>query len=166
MKAHKAYIGLGSNQEQPLEQLKQALECMQYDDSIDLLNVSSFYQSRALIMPNSPTQADYINAVAEIEYQQSAENLLDDLQNIENAQGRVRITRWGARTLDLDILLYAQTEYHSERLEIPHEQLQYRNFVVFPLMEIAPNIHIPGLGLLSDIADTLSWDGLKKIKEI
>jgi len=157
------YIGLGSNLNEPLVQLQNALQAIEKEADLQLLKVSDFYQSKALTLANTAPQNDYINAVAMLETQLSAEQLLQILHKIEAAQGRERKEKWGARTLDLDILLYGELNIHTETLIIPHAQLQYRNFVLHPLFEIAGAIDIPGLGDLSALTKKITWDGLKKL---
>lgn len=134
------YIGLGSNLEQPTQQLDRAAAALQNTEQTALLALSSYYTSAA-IGPGS--QPDYQNAVAKITTSLAPLALLDHLQAIENQQGRVRSVRWGARTLDLDLLLYGQLELSSARLQLPHPRLGERLFVLQPLLEIAPELVLP-----------------------
>ncbi len=157
------YIGLGSNLAEPLLQLKSAIVHIKQEPKLTLLKVSSIYQSTALTLPNTAKQDDYLNAVAKLETTLSAEPLLQVLHNIEALQGRKRLSKWTARTLDLDILLYGDDTIKTDQLIIPHSQIEYRNFVIHPLFEIAGAIRIPDLGDLSDMAQTISWNGLKKL---
>jgi len=158
-----SYISLGSNLGQPEQQLKTALQRLKNDKQLDVLKVSDFYQSKALILAGSAQQNDYINAVACIETDLSAVDLLLKLHQIEAALGRERKQKWSARTLDLDILLYGDQQIHTDKLIIPHNQIQFRNFVIHPLFEIAGAIEIPNIGSLSKLADQTSWKGLKKL---
>ena len=98
-----AYIALGSNLNTPVEQLHSALNAISQLPNTHLVTASSFYKSKPLGPQDQP---DYVNAVAKIKTELSPLALLDELQRIENEQGRVRLRRWGERTLDLDILLY------------------------------------------------------------
>jgi len=157
------YIGLGSNLAEPLVQLQAALNNIEKDPELQLLKVSGFYQSRALVLADTQPQSDYINAAAMLESSLTAEQLLQKLHTIEVSQGRERNEKWAARTLDLDILLYGGLKIQTERLTIPHAQIQYRNFVIHPLFEIAGAIDIPGQGNLSTMAEKMSWNGLKKL---
>jgi len=157
------FIGLGSNLTEPLVQLQTALDKIENEPELQLFKVSSFYQSKALVLPGALPQDDYINAVAMLETTLTAEQLLQKLHEIEASQGRERNEKWGARTLDLDILLYGDVKIQTEKLVIPHAQIQYRNFVIHPLFEIAGAIDIPGSGDLSSLAKKTSWDGLKKL---
>jgi len=159
------YIALGSNLSQPELQLKQAVKQLKNHSDWQLLKVSSFYQSSALTLPGSVKQNDYINAVALLDTQLDAEQLLLKLQAIELSQGRERKHKWAARTLDLDILLYADQCIQTKHLTIPHSQMKFRNFVLYPLFEIAGDIIIPGLGALSMLLDDTHRDGLVKLTD-
>ncbi len=156
------YIGLGSNLDEPKEQLYKALQRLKNETGIELLKVSSFYQSKALTLPGTAQQSDYINAVAQLQTSLSAQQLLLKLHKIEAVHGRERQEKWGARTLDLDILLYDNQIIQTETLIIPHSQIALRNFVIHPLFEIAGDIEIPGVACLADLAGKTSWDELLK----
>ena len=134
------YIGLGSNLQQPKQQLDRAVVALRNTEDTTVVKVSKYYTSAA-IGPGS--QPDYQNAVAKITTTLEPLALLDLLQTLENQQGRVRSMRWGARTLDLDLLLYGQLELCSPRLELPHPRLGERLFVLQPLLEIAPELILP-----------------------
>lgn len=88
-------------------------------------------------------QPDYVNAVASFDTDLTAIELLDYLQSLENEQGRVRNRRWGERTLDLDILLYGDTQIQTKRLTVPHYDMKNREFVIVPLYDIAPDLILP-----------------------
>lgn len=135
-----AYIALGSNLNEPVAQLEQAIVHIDQLAGTKLLQTSSFYGSKPLGPQDQP---DYVNAVVKIETSLKPLDLLDALQQIENQQGRVRLRRWGERTLDLDILLYDDLAMQSERLTIPHYDMHNREFVIVPLAEIAPDLAIP-----------------------
>ncbi len=136
-----AYIGLGSNLQQPQLQLRKALTAIAQLPSSRLLRVSSVYRSAA-VGPGG--QADYLNAVLQLDTRLRPAELLAALQAIEQAQGRVRTIRWGARTLDLDILLYGDRQIATDSLTIPHPELPRRNFVLYPLAEITgPHLVLP-----------------------
>ncbi len=140
------YIGLGSNLDGPRDQLRQAIQAIERVEKITLKKISSFYHTAAVGPAGQP---DYLNAVALLETRLSAEKLLDELQKIESSQGRIRQERWGARTLDLDILMYGNEKIRTSRLTVPHEHMLQRNFVLIPLQEIAgDSLVIPGDGLL------------------
>ena len=135
------YVALGSNQRQPAAQLRRAVAAIgQLPESL-LHSVSHCYRSAAVGPGDQP---DYLNAVLQIETGLMPEALLDALQGIENDQGRTRKVRWGPRTLDLDILLYGDLALTTPRLQIPHPHMAERNFVLYPLLDIAgPNLMLP-----------------------
>jgi 2-amino-4-hydroxy-6-hydroxymethyldihydropteridine diphosphokinase len=156
------YIGLGSNLEYPLGQLKSALKSLGQYDNIRLLRHSSAYQSR----PMGPSdQPDYTNAVALLETSLAAEDLLSVLQRIELEQGRVRKSeQWGPRTLDLDILLYGMDCIRTERLTVPHYGMKEREFVLYPLAEIAPSLIFPDGQTLQQALEDCPLNGLRKLE--
>lgn len=129
----KVFIGLGSNLDEPLVQLQSAVEQLNKTESVDSVKVSHFYRSDPMGPQDQP---DFINAVVEFNTTLEAEELLDQLQNIENNQGRVRSQHWGPRTLDLDILLYGDEVINTERLIVPHYGISKRNFVLYPLNDL------------------------------
>ena len=143
-----AYIGLGSNLDHPVNQVRSAL-----DELAELTNTQTVAQSKLYrSAPLGPAdQPDYVNAVAAVQTMLSAEALLDALQAIELAHHRVRVQHWGPRTLDLDILLFGDEWIQSEPLTVPHPELANRRFVLQPLCEIAPELVVPGMGQLADL---------------
>ncbi|THK41913.1 2-amino-4-hydroxy-6-hydroxymethyldihydropteridine diphosphokinase [Methylophaga sp. SB9B] len=158
-----AYIGLGSNLENPLQQIKTAIDDLQSLADINIVSVSSLYQSP----PMGPVdQPDYINAVLALETSLNPHQLLDALQSVEQLHGRVRKRHWGERTLDLDILLYGDQILDDERLKIPHPGMHERAFVLYPLAEIAPDIEIPGIGTLQKILPSCPQGDLQQVEQI
>lgn len=125
------YIALGSNLENPLEQLKQAVEKLK--KFANEFEISPFYGSKPVGPQDQP---DYVNAVAKFSTDLSPTALLDKLQSIENEQGRVRVRRWGERTLDLDIILYGNQQIQTERLNVPHIEMKNREFVIVPMFDL------------------------------
>lgn len=136
-----AYIGIGSNLADPLAQVQQAQQALASLPDSRLVAISRWYRSTPVGGPAG--QADYINGAAGLQTCLQPHALLDALQQIEQAQGRERKARWGARTLDLDILLYGDIVLTDERLSIPHPRLQERAFVLAPLTDIAPHLVLP-----------------------
>jgi len=136
----RCYIGLGSNLEEPRQQVLQALEELAQLPASKLVDASSLYRSDPVGPPGQP---DYINAVACLETTLEAHALLDQLQAIEQAHDRVRKIHWGPRTLDLDLLLYGNDTISTERLTVPHAFMTERSFVLWPLAEIAPELQLP-----------------------
>lgn len=142
----KVYVALGSNLSDPQSQLVQAVKNLQ--KFAKNLRVSPFYGSKPLGPQDQP---DYVNAVVEFDTDLSSLALLNKLQQIENEQGRVRLRRWGERTLDLDILLYGNEIIQSERLTVPHYDMQNREFVIVPLYDLAPHLVLPTSEVLADL---------------
>jgi len=163
-----AYIGLGSNLSdtvagQELDsraQLNLAIDSLSAHPHILVSKRSSFYQTPAI---GPGEQPNYINAVAQLDSQLAPLDLLDLLQSIENQQGRVRTVRWGARTLDLDILLYDQLIENSERLTVPHPRMHERGFVLAPLSEIAPDLCMPNGENIQQLLANCSMQGIVKL---
>lgn len=157
----RCYIGLGSNQAQPVAQLNSAIQAMAKLADGELVRVSSFYRSK----PMGPQdQDDYVNAVAELIWHSDAISLLDELQKIEQEQGRVRkAERWGPRTLDLDILLFGDKTISEPRLTVPHYGMQVREFVLYPLYEISGDIKLPQGPWLNELRQQVPQNGLEKL---
>lgn len=158
-----AFLGLGSNLDSPLNQLINAVQAIEIIPSTSLIQTSSFYKNR----PVGPRdQPDFLNAVASIDTGLSPDGLLDYLQDIEVQQGRKRNIHWGARTLDLDILLFGSEVINTTRLVIPHPEMHRRAFVLQPLYEIAPDLVIPGQGPLKNLVRYINTDGMQKISHL
>jgi 2-amino-4-hydroxy-6-hydroxymethyldihydropteridine diphosphokinase len=152
----RVYVGLGSNLEDPLLQVQAALSALDRLADTQLINHSPWYRSKAV---GPGEQPDYINGVAELETSLPPEQLLSDLHGIEIAQGRIRNERWAARTIDLDILLYGNQIVATDRLRIPHPRLHQRNFVLYPLADLAPLLVFPdGRKLATLVAECPNTD--------
>ena len=134
-----AYIGIGSNLEDPCLQVNTAILNLDKLPHSNLISQSSVYSSK----PQGPQdQPDFVNAVVKITTTLSPLELLSSLQKQEQAQGKIKLRHWGERLIDLDILLFDNVEINSEKLTIPHSQMHLRDFVLLPLAEIEPNIEI------------------------
>ncbi len=155
-----AYIGLGSNLNQPKQQIKQALIALNSAKDIEVVGLSSLYQSKPI---DGSKQPDYINVVCQINTHLTALELLYVCQNIETQQGRVREKKWGARTIDLDIILYGVQVIASKKLVIPHPQMMNRAFVLVPLAELEADLKVPVLGPIQDLIAKLGDIELRKI---
>jgi 2-amino-4-hydroxy-6-hydroxymethyldihydropteridine diphosphokinase len=156
-----AYIGIGSNLDNPVSQVQEAIEELgAIPDSI-LIARSSLYRSKPM---GAAVQPDYVNAVVAIDTVLSPQALMQALQNIEQRHGRERTgEKWGPRILDLDLLLYGSRVINTEDLTIPHPGLHERDFVLVPLEEIAGNINIPGRGMLSAFISRCENHSLRKL---
>ncbi|CBL45585.1 7,8-dihydro-6-hydroxymethylpterin-pyrophosphokinase [gamma proteobacterium HdN1] len=151
-----AYIGLGSNLQNPAAQLECALQALRKQPGILMVKASSFYRSKAVGPGDQP---DYVNAAVQLETTLSPIGLLDALQSIENTQGRVRgEIRWVARTLDLDLLLYGDQTIQHSRLQVPHPRMTERAFVLKPLLELAPTLRLPDGQALKPHLDACAGD--------
>ena len=159
-----AYIGLGSNLDDPLAQLRRALRQLSAQTDLELIGVSRLYRSAPLGPADQP---DYINAVAALRTALAPEALLDRLQAIEAAQLRSRAgLRWGPRTLDLDILLYGDRRIDTPRLQVPHPGIATRSFVLYPLADLAAELEIPGVGRLPDLLARCPSDAIEALPDI
>ena len=155
-----AYIGLGSNLDNPKAQLVLALNSLGECNDIDVMILSSFYESKPLLDIPGP---NYINAVCKIETKLSAIDLLEVCQRIEDKQHRVREVKWESRTIDLDILLYGEQIISNDRLNIPHPEITNRAFVLVPLFEIELDLKVPLLGSIKSLVDRIDISDLIKL---
>lgn len=154
----RVYISLGSNLSDPLKQVQIALEALENLPSTKLIICSSFYCSKPLGPQNQP---NFLNAVAALDTLLLPIKLLDYTQAIERYQGRTsKDERWGARVLDLDIILYEDFVIKSDRLTVPHYGLKEREFMLYPLAEIAPNILISDGESISDCLKRVPKNGI------
>lgn len=146
-----AYVGLGSNLSDPVHQLRSAVEDLDGIPGARVVAVSSFYWNP----PYGPVaQPDFLNAVVGLLTLRGPAELLTELRRIEAGHGRIRRPgdKWGPRTLDLDLLVFGDVTVDTPELRIPHPGMTDRNFVLLPLAEIAPALHIPGLGVAGALA--------------
>jgi 2-amino-4-hydroxy-6-hydroxymethyldihydropteridine diphosphokinase len=159
-----AYIGLGSNLESPAAQIISARLAINALENVNERAFSSLYASSPMGPQDQP---DYVNAVMAVTTRLSPLDLLHALQAIELEQGRVRgVQRWGARTLDLDLLLYGDQQIGTTELTVPHKGISGRAFVLYPLHECAPDLIIPGKGKLSHLLTHCPLAGLRRLNEI
>ncbi len=155
-----AYIGLGSNLNNPKEQIKQALMALDSSEDVSVVGLSSLYQSKPV---DGSDQPDYLNAVCKVNTHLTALELLHVCQHIEQSQHRVREKKWGARTIDLDIIIYGAQVIASKQLVVPHPEMMNRHFVLVPLYEIEPDLDVPVLGPLEELMDKIDTNGLVKL---
>jgi 2-amino-4-hydroxy-6-hydroxymethyldihydropteridine diphosphokinase len=159
-----AYIGLGSNLANPLRQIQQALAALDRLTTSRLLAASALY----VTTPVGPQdQPDYVNAAARLETRLPPLDLLAALLGIEAAQGRHRDgTRWGPRTLDLDLLLYGEVELDVPGLRLPHPEIRHRAFVLTPLADVAPmGLWIPGQGTIEQLFGACPGGGVTRLPD-
>lgn len=137
---HIAYIGLGSNLGDREENLNLAVALIK-KSKIQVEARSSIYETQPQGVEDQPW---FLNMVARVKTGLGARELLRILQGIEDQMGRKRVVHWGPRVIDLDVLVFDQQEIHEEDLEIPHPRMTERAFVLVPLLEIAPDVTLPG----------------------
>ena len=165
----RCYIALGSNMGDSFAYLQQAISDLSVHPEISQLLTSHFYKSK----PHGPQdQPDYLNTAVYIETTLGSESLLDALQKIENENDRMRegVKRWGARTLDLDLLFYGNQKINTKRLTVPHPRICERAFVLYPLRDLVSetqdNLKINKSTTLQDCIDNLSDTEKNNIMEL
>lgn len=157
-----AYIGIGSNLDDPVSQVQSAVDALARLADTRLMACSGLYRNPPM---GAIEQPDYINAVAAVITRTGAHDFLRALHRLEMAQGRDRRNeqRWGPRRLDLDLLVYGSRRVDEEALQIPHPGISGRNFVLFPLLELAPQLTIPGQGCVRMLAASVDRSSLEMI---
>lgn len=157
-----AAVGLGANLGDATATLREATAELARLPDTGLLRLSRLYRTPAWGRTEQP---DFINAVALIETALPARDLLDGLLAIERIFGRERIEgeRWGPRTLDLDLLLYADAQIDQPGLRVPHPHLHERAFALLPLLDAWPEADIPGIGPARDCAAAMAVDGIEAL---
>ena len=156
----KIYIALGSNLEEPSQQIYKAINLIDAIDELSVTRKSSLYKTKPIGKIDQP---DFINAAIEVEGNISPENLHTALQDIETQAGRIRLELNEPRTLDLDILLIDDLIMKTKKLTVPHPRMHQRQFVIVPLYEINQKLYIPGIGPIEEILKSLPDQGVVKI---
>ena len=158
MSRHTVYIGLGSNLAGPVEQVKTACQSLNSLPNTQVIQCSQLYASK----PQGPQdQPDFVNAVCLLETDLTPFALLDELQNLEQSQGRIKKRHWGERHIDLDILMFDQDVFCSDRLTVPHVEIANRDFFLLPLAELTPGLLIPKLGSVEMLIANLKTNFVK-----
>lgn len=157
-----AYIGVGSNLDDPAAQVRRALAALAELPDSRVVATSRLYGNPPLGPQDQP---DYVNGVAGLLTQLPAATLLQQLQALETRLGRVRVAgdRWGPRIIDLDLLVYGTRTQAEPGLTLPHPGIPERNFVLFPLLDIAPHLVVPGQGSVTVLAAGASAEGLSAL---
>jgi len=155
-----AYISLGSNLNDPQQQVMTAVTELNGMPNTEVTGLSHWYCSAPMGPQNQP---DYINGIAQLETTLNPEQLLRALQHIENLHLRERKEHWGARTLDLDILLYGNQTIDLPYLQIPHPGITTRNFVLLPLADIEPLLVLPDGTTLVSLLESCSSEGIVRL---
>lgn len=156
----RVYIGVGGNLANAKATVNSGLDALKQLPKSQFIAASTLYTSK----PMGPAdQPDYINAVAAIDTELSPLALLDNTQSIELSHGRERKdNRWGPRTLDLDILLYGEQIIDNDRLTIPHYGMTSREFVLYPLYDLQPDLHLPCGTPLVKLVENIPLNGMQK----
>ena len=147
-----AYVGLGANLGAREEALRRALELLAEADGVSVLAVSQLRETEPVGVVDQPP---FLNGAVALETTRSARELLDLLLAIEASLGRIREERWGARTIDLDLLVYGDEVVDEPGLRVPHPHLDERRFALEPLAELAPELEVPGRGRVSALLTAL-----------
>ena len=156
----RAWVGLGGNTGDPVATLRAAFTAIAALPDTRLLQQSSLYRTQAW---GPVPQADYVNAVGLLDTRLDADALLAGLLDIERAFGRLRLERWGPRSLDLDLLLYGEGIIDMPGLRVPHPHLHERAFMLIPLLEVDPQASIPGIGSARDALAALASGAIEVV---
>ena len=138
-----AYLGLGSNLGERLENLKRSIGLLLKNPNIELVACSNIYETAPL---GGPEQGPFLNACISIQTTLPPVSLLREMQHVENVMKRIREVRWGPRIIDLDLLVYEKTIVNTPFLQLPHPRIIERDFVLVPLANIASDLSISGTG--------------------
>jgi 2-amino-4-hydroxy-6-hydroxymethyldihydropteridine diphosphokinase len=152
-----AYVGIGSNLQSPRDRVLEAIERMSTLDAARIVLRSQLYLTRPMGPQDQP---DFVNAAVGLLTQLSARDLLAGLLGIERSMGRDRQERWGPRVIDLDLLWMIDSVIDEPGLTVPHPGVSTRNFVLYPLADIAPTIKIPRVGIVLDLKRDAGGDGI------
>lgn len=157
----RAYIGLGANLGNAPRTVRSAVAALDRLADVRVVATSRLYRSTPIGPPGQP---DYMNAVAGLDTALAPHDLLASLQAVEQDFGRERGVHWGARTLDLDILLVGDEVIATERLTVPHAHLTERAFVLWPLLDIAPDARLPDGRTARALAEAVGRDGIVDVE--
>ncbi len=158
----RAYVGLGSNVGDRCGHLQQAAERLCRVQGVSAVFASAVYACAAHVLPDQPSQPDFLNAVCAVDTTLSPLCLLDELHVIERALGRDRqAPMWTARPIDLDVILFGDVVMNTDVLTIPHARLMDRAFWLRPLLGLSPSLRLPDGRSISDGADAVRDDSLR-----
>lgn len=149
-----AILSLGGNLGNREQTINQAIEDIAELKDVKLVKTSSFYESVAVTLAGEDENAPkFLNCVLKIETKLEPKKLLKKLFEIENKHGRVRLERWGPRTLDIDIIVFGSEFVQTKSLQIPHPRAHQRGFVLIPWAEVDPQAVLPGHGSVAKLAE-------------
>jgi len=159
-----AYVAIGSNLDDPQTQVLRTFDALSKVTGSKLIACSRLFRTRPLGPQDQP---DFVNAAAGMLTTLSAREFLFELQQIERALGKQTPTqRWGARRIDLDLIAFGEQRHDEPDLQVPHPGVSSRNFVLYPLLDIAPELSIPGRGRVRELARHVSGDGIAPLAAI
>jgi 2-amino-4-hydroxy-6-hydroxymethyldihydropteridine diphosphokinase len=153
-----AYVGIGSNLDDPAAQVSAAIERLAGIRLTQRVLVSHRYRTAPFGVTDQP---EFVNAAAGLITQLDAQDLLDELRAIESAMGRARREKWGPRVIDLDLLVFGCERREDANLTLPHPGIVERNFVLYPLAEIAPDLEVPGVGRVTELKARVGSAGIR-----
>jgi 2-amino-4-hydroxy-6-hydroxymethyldihydropteridine diphosphokinase len=156
-----AYVAIGSNLKSPRERVLEAIERMSALDASRVVLRSRLYLTRPMGPQDQP---DFVNAAVGLLTQLNPRELLAGLLGIERSMGRDRQQRWGPRVIDLDLLWMVDSAVDEPGLTVPHPGVSSRNFVLYPLSDIAPTIKIHGIGIVIDLKRDADGDGISVLE--
>jgi 2-amino-4-hydroxy-6-hydroxymethyldihydropteridine diphosphokinase len=156
-----AYVAIGSNLESPRERVLEAMQRLGALGAADTQLRSRLYLSRPMGPQDQP---DYVNAAAGLLTRDTPQELLVRLLDIERNMGRIQRERWGPRVIDLDLVWMVDAAVDEPGLKVPHPGVSTRNFVLYPLADIAPTMKIPGMGTVLDLKRSVGGDGISVLE--
>jgi len=156
-----AYVGIGGNLDSPRERVREAIERMKALDATRIELRSHLYLTRPMGPQDQP---NFVNAAVGLLTQLEPKDLLSGLLGIERSMGRERLERWGPRIIDLDLLWMVDSSIDEPGLTLPHPGVSRRNFVLYPLADVAPTIKIPGLGQVLDLKRDAGGEGISLLE--
>lgn len=156
-----AYVGIGGNLDSPRERVPEAIERMKALDATRIELRSPLYLTRPMGPQDQP---NFVNAAVGLLTQLEPRDLLSGLLGIERSMGRERLERWGPRIIDLDLLWMVDLRIDEPGLTLPHPGVSRRNFVLYPLADIAPTIKIPGFGQVLDLKRDAGGEGISLLE--
>jgi 2-amino-4-hydroxy-6-hydroxymethyldihydropteridine diphosphokinase len=156
-----AYVAIGSNLGSPRERVLEAMQRLGSLGGADTLLRSHLYLSHPMGPQDQP---DFVNAAAGLLTQDSPQDFLSKLLAIERSMGRVQRERWGPRVIDLDLVWMVDAAVDEPGLKVPHPGVSTRNFVLYPLADIAPTIQIPGMGTVLDLKSSVGGGGISVLE--
>lgn len=159
---NKAYLGLGTNMGDKQAYLKEACKIISDNTNINIVKISKVYKTKAWGYTN---QDDFLNICIEVDTNLSPEELLEVCHEVENKLNRVRVIRWGPRTIDVDILFFNNIISTDENLILPHPRIKERAFVLIPLMDLNKELSIDNK-TISYYLSNLEKEELKQVEEV